>query len=52
MLRAAHYFSQIPTSSAATEKSGSALDPIALFCGIGLAAFVVAIVTGVQGVWY
>jgi len=28
------------------------LDPILLFCGIGLFAFVIAILTGVQGVWY
>ena len=52
MQRAAHFFSQIPATTAATEKSGSALDPIALFCGIGLAAFMHAILTGVQGLWY
>jgi hypothetical protein len=30
----------------------SSLDPILLFGGIGLLAFLIAILTGVQGVWY
>jgi hypothetical protein len=41
------------TTSASTRKSGRIpLDPILLFSGIGLLAFLIAVVTGVQGVWY
>jgi hypothetical protein len=53
MLKAASIFAPISISPASSEKSDDRpLDPILLFCGIGLFAFVIAILTGVQGVWY
>jgi hypothetical protein len=53
MPRAAQNF--VPTSAfpAPSEKSGdSPVDPILLFGGIGALVFLIAILTGVQGVWY
>ncbi|MGB9117721.1 hypothetical protein [Bradyrhizobium sp.] len=56
MSRAAQIFapiSALSASSASSKKSGSGpLDPIMLFSGIGLLVFLIAILTGVQGVWY
>jgi hypothetical protein len=44
---------QISTFKGPLERLGDRpLDPIVLFCGIGLLAFLVAILTGVQGAWY
>jgi hypothetical protein len=40
------------TSASARRPVRIPLDPIVLFGGIGLLAFLVALVTGVQGVWY
>jgi hypothetical protein len=37
----------VPAQSEHTE-----FDAIVLFSGIGVAAFLIAILTGVQGVWY
>jgi hypothetical protein len=53
MLKAAQIFIPMPAFGAASEKSDvSPLDPILLFGGIGLSVFLIAILTGVQGVWY
>jgi hypothetical protein len=54
MPRAAQLFAPMSaTTSASSRKSGGIpLDPILLFSGIGLLAFLIAVVTGVQGVWY
>jgi hypothetical protein len=49
--RAIHLFTPLSTFTAASEKSDSSLDPILLFCGICLFAFLIAVFTGVQGVW-
>jgi hypothetical protein len=37
---------------ASTSPSGDALVSIALFCGIGLLVSLIAVIMGVQGVWY
>jgi hypothetical protein len=43
----------MPTFKASAEKPvDRPLDPIVLFGGIGLLPFLIAILTGVQGVWY
>jgi hypothetical protein len=53
MPRAAQIFTPMSAFTAASEKSdNSPLDPILLFGGIGLLVFLIAILTGVQGVWY
>jgi len=53
MLKAASIFAPVSMSPPSSEQSDDRpLDPILLFCGIGLFAFVIAILTGVQGVWY
>jgi len=53
MPRAAQIFIPMPAFGATSEKSDvSPLDPILLFGGIGLSVFLIAILTGVQGVWY
>jgi hypothetical protein len=53
MQKAAYITPAMPAFSASPAKSDdSALDPTLLFGGIGVLAFLVAIVTGVQGVWY
>jgi hypothetical protein len=53
MTKAAHSFAPMSALSAASEKSNQRpLDPILLFGGIGLLVFLIAILTGVQGVWY
>ena len=53
MSRAAQLFAPMSATSASARKSDwMTLDPILLFGGIGLLAFLIAAVTGVQGVWY
>ncbi len=52
MPRVAHIFTPISAFGASSEKSDQQLDPVVLFCGICLLAFLVAILTGEQGVWY
>ena len=53
MPRAAQLFAPMSATSASTRKSDRIpLNPILLFSGIGLLAFLIAVVTGVQGVWY
>ncbi|MGO8911790.1 MAG: hypothetical protein ACLQDM_21040 [Bradyrhizobium sp.] len=53
MPRAAQLFAPVSATSASAGKSDSIpLHPTVLFSGIGILAFLIAIVTGVQGVWY
>jgi hypothetical protein len=52
MSRAAHIFAPISASTSSSEKSDNTLDPTVLFCGICFLAFLIAILTGQQGVWY
>jgi hypothetical protein len=53
MPRAAQLFAPMSATSASARKSDRIpLDPIVLFSGIGLLAFLIAVATGVQGVWY
>lgn len=53
MSKAAQIFLPIPGSTASSEQSeNSEFDAIVLFSGIGVVAFLIAIMTGVQGVWY
>jgi hypothetical protein len=53
MTKAVRIAAQLPASTAASEKSGGQeFVTIALFSGIGLLISLVAITTGVQGVWY
>jgi hypothetical protein len=53
MPKAARISSQIAASTASSEKSEShPLVSIAIFCGIGLLVSLIAILMGVQGVWY
>jgi hypothetical protein len=53
MTKAAYISAPMPTFAAASEKSdNSSVDPILLFGGIGLSLFLIAFLTGVQGVWY
>jgi hypothetical protein len=51
MFRATSIFVPISAFWAASEKSDRSLDPKLLFGGICLFAFVIAVLTGVQGVW-
>jgi hypothetical protein len=52
MPRAAQIAVAMPTFKASLEKSEHRpLDPTLLFGGIGLIVFLIAILTGVQGVW-
>jgi hypothetical protein len=51
MQRAISFFTPMSTFAAASEKTDRSVDPAVLFSGICLAAFLVAILTGVQGVW-
>jgi hypothetical protein len=51
MPRDAHIFAPISGFTSSSEKSGATLDPIVLFCGICFLAFLIAILTGEQGVW-
>jgi hypothetical protein len=52
MSRATHIFAPASAFTSASEKSGSALDPRLLFSGICFLALLIAMLTGVQGVWY
>jgi len=49
MPKAATFSTSMP---AFTASPATSLDPILLFGGIGVMAFLIAILTGVQGVWY
>jgi hypothetical protein len=53
MPKAARISARIPAATVSSEKSeGHPLVPIAIFCGIGLLASLIAILMGVPGVWY
>jgi hypothetical protein len=53
MPRAVRIAAPVSTFKDPLERLGDRpLDPIVLFCGIGLLVFLIAILTGVQGVWY
>jgi hypothetical protein len=53
MPKGARISAQIPASTISSEKSGShPLVSIALFSGIGLLVSLIAVIMGVQGVWY
>jgi hypothetical protein len=53
MPKAAHIFAPMSAFTAPSEKSDdNPLDPILLFGGIGVLVLLIAILTGVQGVWY
>jgi hypothetical protein len=53
MPKAAQIFLPVSAFRWSSEKSDDRpLDPILLFGGIGLSVFLIAILTGVQGVWY
>jgi hypothetical protein len=53
MPKAAHIFAPMSAFFAPSEESSdSPLDPILLFGGIGVLVFLIAILTGIQGVWY
>ena len=53
MPKVAQIFLDIPMSTDSSERSENGeFDAIVLFSGIGVAALLIAIITGVQGVWY
>jgi hypothetical protein len=53
MPKAAQIFLPVSAFRGSSEKSDDRpLDPVLLFGGIGLSVFLIAILTGVQGVWY
>ena len=53
MSKAAQIFLPIPATTDSSEQSESSeFYAVALFSGIGLAASLIAIISGVQGVWY
>jgi hypothetical protein len=52
MSRAIHIFAPTSAFTSSSEKSNSTLDPKMLFAGICFLALVIAMLTGVQGVWY
>jgi hypothetical protein len=53
MSKAAQIFLPIPASTVSSEKSeNSEFYAVVLFAGIGLAGSLIAIISGVQGVWY
>jgi len=52
MQKAARIDATVPASRVSPEKSDNAFVPIALFCGIGLLVSLVAVLMGVQGVWF
>lgn len=51
MPRATSFFIPTSTLESASKKSDRSTDPIRLFGGICLFAFVIAVLTGQQGVW-
>jgi hypothetical protein len=51
MSRAAHIFAPTSALTSSSAKSNSTLDPRVLFGGICFLALVIAMLTGVQGVW-
>ena len=52
MQKAARIPSSTPVSSASENSDGAQFISIALFSGIGLLVSLVAVLKGVQGVWY
>ena len=58
MSKAAYFNATLPTSIAASDRSAKQESdhghfvPVALFSGIGLLASLIAVLSGVQGVWY
>ncbi|MBR0696014.1 hypothetical protein [Bradyrhizobium lablabi] len=52
MPKAARIPTSVPVSSASEKSDSSQLVSIALFSGIGLLISLVAVILGVQGVWY
>ena len=52
MQKAARVPSSIPVSSTSENSDSSQFISIALFSGIGLLVSLVAVLKGVQGVWY
>jgi hypothetical protein len=52
MPRAVHIFAPISVRSSSKKSDASPLDPNILFGGIGLLAFLIAILTGTPGMWY
>jgi hypothetical protein len=53
MPRALQIFVPISVWPASSEEShSSSLEPVLLFSGIGLFAFLIAALTGVQGLWF
>jgi hypothetical protein len=52
MSRTAHIFAPTSALTSASKKSDSTLDPKLLFSGICFLALLIAMLTGVQGVWY
>jgi hypothetical protein len=51
MSRAIHIFAPTSAFTSSSAKPDSTLDPRVLFGGICFIAFLIAILTGVQGVW-
>jgi hypothetical protein len=52
MPKAARISTPVATSASSEKSDNSPLVSIALFCGIGLLVSLVAVIMGVQGVWY
>jgi hypothetical protein len=52
MPKAARISTSVPVSSASENSDSSQFISIALFSGIGLLISLVAVLLGVQGVWY
>ena len=53
MPKAARISAPIPASTISSDKTDShPLVPLALFCGIGLLVSLIAVIMGIQGVWY
>jgi hypothetical protein len=52
MPKAARISTSAPVSSASENSDSGQIISIALFSGIGLLVSLVAVLTGVQGVWY
>ncbi|SDN06206.1 hypothetical protein [Afipia sp. GAS231] len=52
MPKAAHISKPIAASSTSENSDNDQLVSIALFSGVGLLISLVAVITGVQGIWY